>query len=384
MPQRRGKGEGAVYFDQARDRWAGVVELPPDPVTRRRRRHKVTGRTKTEVREAVAELRRELKQTGTVPDQQVTVEAAVRGWLANPPPKVRSASTRQVNAGHGHRIIAALGSVKLKALTAAQVEAFLHQMAAGGYSTSVISQTRSVLVRAIRRAQRDRLVSINVAALVDVPEGSYRQSRSITLGQVHKLLAADLGAVWHAWMVTAIMTGLRPGALAGLACADVDFATGTIAVRSSLKRTPAGLSRQGLKTASSRRALAMPAAVRDALASLGITQQADRDRLGAHYADSGLVFCDSAGRPMSRQRVHKGFNAACEAAGIGRWQPREARHTFVSLLSHNGVDIDAIADAAGHRSSVVTRTVYRHQISDSVSSAAKAMDAIFGGDDGAP
>jgi IS30 family transposase len=50
----------------------------------------------------------------------------------------------------------------------------------------------------------------------------------------------------------------------------------------------------------------------------------------------------------------------------------------VSVLSDAGVDIEDIADAAGHSSSTVTREVYRHQISDKVARAAEAMDRIFG------
>ena len=54
------------------------------------------------------------------------------------------------------------------------------------------------------------------------------------------------------------------------------------------------------------------------------------------------------------------------------------RHTFVSVLSDAGVDIEDIADAAGHINSNVTRTVYRHQIADKITRAASAMDEIFG------
>ena len=50
----------------------------------------------------------------------------------------------------------------------------------------------------------------------------------------------------------------------------------------------------------------------------------------------------------------------------------------MSLLSAAGVDMEDIADSVGHVNSVVTRTVYRHQISDTVARAAAAMDRIFG------
>ena len=68
-------------------------------------------------------------------------------------------------------------------------------MAADGYSTSVISATRRVLVRAIRRAERDGLVPRHVAQLADCPQGIRRVSRSMTQDQAKQLLVSDL-TVW--------------------------------------------------------------------------------------------------------------------------------------------------------------------------------------------
>jgi integrase len=65
-------------------------------------------------------------------------------------------------------------------------------------------------------------------------------------------------------------------------------------------------------------------------------------------------------------------------AGIGEdWQPRETRHTLVSALSDADVDIQKIADGVGHVNSSVTRTVYRHQIADTVSETATVMDRLY-------
>ena len=57
-----------------------------------------------------------------------------------------------------------------------------------------------------------------------------------------------------------------------------------------------------------------------------------------------------------------------------RLQPRETRHTFVSIASDSGASIEDIADAAGHVNANVTRAVYRHQISDTVTRAPAAID----------
>jgi hypothetical protein len=56
------------------------------------------------------------------------------------------------------------------------------------------------------------------------------------------------------------------------------------------------------------------------------------------------------------------FQDVCERAGLGRdWAPRDLRHTFVSLLSDDGMAIEKIARLAGHASSHVTETVYRQE-----------------------
>jgi hypothetical protein len=55
----------------------------------------------------------------------------------------------------------------------------------------------------------------------------------------------------------------------------------------------------------------------------------------------------------------------------------ELRHTFVSLLSDNGMAIEEISRLVGHSSSNVTETIYRHQIRPVITVGAEAMDKIF-------
>ena len=59
------------------------------------------------------------------------------------------------------------------------------------------------------------------------------------------------------------------------------------------------------------------------------------------------------------------------------WTPRELRHSFVSLLSDNGVSLEDIADLCGHSGTTVTEKVYRHQLRPVLLGAAVAMDEIF-------
>jgi integrase len=370
---RRSPGDGALFFDASRGVWTGSISAGRDPVTGRRSRRKVSAPTKTECKDKLDALRAEYAKTGQVPSGDLTVERVVRELLDNPPESWRSPITMEVNGSHGRRIIAELGKTRASKLTAAQVERMLRKMVAEGMSASTISRTRSILIRALRRAQRDHGLSRNVAELADMPGGASRhQSRAMTIEEVGTLLASDLTVFWRAWITSALGTGLRPGELGGLTWPDVDFAAGTLRVRQSMKSGALA----DLKTQQSKRTIKMPAGVVSALQALWADQLSKRLTASEAYDSRDLVFADETGKPVHREHVRRGLARCCLAAGIQVYTPREMRHTFVSVLSDSGMSIEEIADAVGHVNSYITKTVYRHQIRDEVSAAATAWDAI--------
>ena len=388
---RRARGDGSVYFDAARGCWVGSVDIGRNPETGRRVRRKVSAPTRTECRDKLDELREEKRKTGTVARRDVTVRQVVDDWLASPPPEVRSQITRECHRHAARRLPDSLLRTPLVRLTPGQVEGALAGLVRQGYATQTVRMSRSVLVRAIRRAQRDGLVARNVAELVPCPHGTVRESRSMTVAQVEALLSAsDSISPWlRAYVYTGIMTGLRPGELLGLRWEDIDTAAGVIRVRTSVKLVtpPGGTKRpsvEDLKTERSKRTLVMPAAVAVMLGALRRDQAAVRLRAGGAYADHGLVFPAGDGRPCWPEVARARFQALCKRTGLGDdWHPHEMRHSFVSILSDSGVDIDRIADAAGHINSNVTKTVYRHVLADKLSTAAAVMDATFRASGGA-
>jgi site-specific recombinase XerD len=85
-----------------------------------------------------------------------------------------------------------------------------------------------------------------------------------------------------------------------------------------------------------------------------------------------------AGTPLDESHVRRSFKAITKKAGIGEnWTPRELRHSFVSIMSDNGVPIETIADLVGHASTAVTEEVYRHQLNPVITKGAETMNTIF-------
>jgi len=72
------------------------------------------------------------------------------------------------------------------------------------------------------------------------------------------------------------------------------------------------------------------------------------------------------------------FKTITKKAGLAEnWTPRELLHSFVSIMSDNGVPIETIADLCGHASTAVTEEVYRHQLKPVITKGAETMNTIF-------
>jgi integrase len=138
--------------------------------------------------------------------------------------------------------------------------------------------------------------------------------------------------------------------------------------------------RQGgdTKTAKSRRTLALPQTAVQALREHGKRQAEDRLAAGALREDHGLVFASAIRTSLEAANVRREFRKITEAAGLGtEWAPRDLRHTFLSLMSADGVPIEEIARLAGHNRTATTELVCRHELRPVITRGAEAMDRIL-------
>jgi integrase len=381
---RRGRGSDSVYFDHegasCRDaryhqrcsgRWRGVVSLGFGPDGKRVRR-KVSGKTKTEVAEALKALHGELDR-GVRSSPTYTVRRAVEDWLAGGL-SGRSDRTVEIYRQATAPLLNHIGSRPLRDLTAADVRAGLNALT-DELSTRYLQIARQSLVRAIRQAEAQDLVARNVASLVDTPKGQVgRRSRSLTLDQARALFdaARALRSRNYAYLVLSIMTGLRTEEARALRWTEVDLDAGTVAVIRAVRHGG------DTKTLKSRRALKLPHVAVEALKEIHVIQAMDRRMAGEAWQEHGLVFCTSLGTPLDDANVRREFRKVAAAAGLDAgWAPRDLRHTFVSLMSEDGVPVEEIARLVGHDRSATTEKVYRHELRPVIRTGAEVMDRLF-------
>jgi integrase len=335
--KRRAYGEDSIYFEHASDcrdpqqhhrgcqgRWRGSVSLGFGAGGKRIRR-KVSGRTKTEVKEKLQLVHDELRE-GIRSSPRYTVQDAVDDFLANGL-EGRSAKTVSTNREVLAPLIPLIGGVKLKELTAVEVRSALAQLATSR-STRAVQMACNSLVRVIRHAEASDLVGRNVAALVTPPKGlEGRPSKSLTLEQAQALFKAAEDSRLHAYIVLSLLTGCRTEEARALTWDHVDLdgdpkADPPIPPHVAVWRSVR--SHGDVKTRKSRRTLRLPLAAVEVLKVHKVKQAEDRLLAGALWRDHGLVFASIVGTPLDPSHVRRAFHKVCQTAEIGtNWSPRE-------------------------------------------------------------
>ncbi len=381
MTSRRSRGDGGLHWDTARQRWIATVTMGYSPLGKRTVK-RASGRTKTETKNKLKEIIRNSDDGLVAAPDAYTVAQAVNDWLdyglsgRNP----NTVQTRRILATQ--HVIPTLGARKLRDLSAEDVDRWLGDKSRT-LSTRTLSDVRSILRRAITRAQARDKVKRNVVLLCDTPCGQIgRPSKALALPQAEALLQAAQGSTIGAYIVVSLLTGARTEELRALTWAHVQLDRDPqtnpqvpphIMVWRSVR---AG---GDTKTRKSRRTLALPQRCVDALRDQRVRQTAARKLAGARWVNNDLVFASEVGTELDAANVRRGFRRIAVAAGLAAqdWTPRELRHSFVSLLSDDGVPIEQISRLVGHSGTSVTELVYRKQIRPVVEDGARAMDRIF-------
>lgn len=375
MTARRARGDGGLHWDEDRQRWIASMTIGYDGRGKRVVK-RASGRTKTEALAKLRKLIRDHADGYTVAGRGITVEAAVRDWLAF---GLVNRSTKTVELNRylcETHVIPHIGARLLTDLTPAQVESWL-QMLRGDLSTRTIQIARACLSRSVRRAMQRDLVRRNVVELTEVPTGRPgRASKAFTPELADAVLRETHADRFHAFIVVSMLTGARTEELRALRWTHVHLGAEPPFIEVWRSVRAGG----DTKTRRSRRTIALPDRCVDVLGLEATRQAKDREHAGSAWCETGLVFTSLVGSQLDASNVRRYFRRAlANVPGVepSQWTPRELRHSFVSLLSDAGVPIEEIARLVGHSGTTVTELVYRHQLRPVIQTGARVMDRLF-------
>lgn len=254
---------------------------------------------------------------------------------------------RQILRDH---LLPVLGEVTVAAINYAVIEDVKIQLSKKlGKKTvnNVLSVLRGMLTLA---SKRGLIAGVPKFDWLKPPPPTFR---FLTFAEVETLVecAAD---EWKAMLLVAARTGLRISELLALRWDAVDLKAKRIIVRRATVRDIEASPKNNRERAVD-------------LAPSAVAALRDHRHLRGPY-----VFCDAAGRPLTRQATKNPIANACDAANIPRCGWHTLRHTFASHLAIRGVPLKVIQELMGHATLDMTMR-YAHLAPETKAAAVEVL-----------
>ena len=344
IPMAREKGTGTIVptrTPKGADRWRVAVTMADG------RRVWRTARTPREA-ERIRRQLVEARELDLDPTRQ-TLAAYLRSWMTSMRDghRVRPRTLDHYGLVVERHIIPALGNLKLAAVTARRVQAWLD---ADHAAPRTVLHHRAVLRRALNVAVRQRLLAYNPALAVEIRRPTRDVASPLALDEARRLLEATRGDRLHALWRLALVTGLRQGELLGLAWDDVDGAT--ITVRHQLQRLNGEWARTSTKAARKLTRVALDPATAAVLDEHRRRMAQERTPAWRYH---GLVFVTPRGSPIHQSEALRLFHEACDRAGIPRRRFHDLRGSNATILRDLGVPEDDRMARLGHSTTTMAR-----------------------------
>lgn len=342
-----------------------------------KRHWETIGTSKKEAEERLAKRLLEVKSGSFSQEgEQTTFREIADAWYKNHAKVNTRLSTYEGYHSHIYKhLIPFFGDIKLNRITPSLIDKFKAEKLEEGLHRETINKILTRLGGVLKYAVRHRIISHNPT--VDVDKLSTSQSEKeedqpeetniLTPEEVNLLLEHT---TYRPLIFTAVLTGARQGELLALQWGDIDWNARQIHIRRSIYRgrlfEP--------KTKRSKRKIDMTPT---------LVSELKRWKLACPNSGDNLLFPNEVGKPIDPSNLRKRiFEPALRRAGLRKVRFHDLRHTYASLLIHQGEHPKYIQTQLGHSSINVTMDTYGHLMEGVNVQATKRLDATLFGKNG--
>jgi integrase len=321
-----------------------------------RARSKVVGR-KRDAEAFEAEVVRR-KRTGDLDlltgGRETLADFAEEWWKLYAVPNLAARTLRSYAGLWDRHVLPRLGSMRLNAITPEVIERFRVELEADGVGQPTIYRALALLQGVLRRAVEWRRIGHNPVKAVQKPKvRRHREVRPLPPITVERLRAVAAKRRKHGARDATLIgllayAGLRPQEAQALCWGDVRERTLLI------EKAADGQGGVKPKTGQARTVRLLAPLARD-LAELRLLRGRPDDDALLFPNGTGGIWNDPAWQTWHRDA----WQPACRAVGLEGARPYDLRHSFVSLLIHEGRSVVDVARQAGH-SPTMALDVYAH------------------------
>lgn len=249
-------------------------------------------------------------------------------------------------------------NIELQKIDSKLIAGFYAHLATKNLSAETIHKIHAIINNSFKKAVRDGLVAINPTVGIKLPKVHQKEKSSLSDAEVKRILQAAKDYCNNPktknknifpLINLALVSGLRRGELLALTWDNIDFDTGKIYVTNSVCELKDKIIIKTTKTDASKRSMIIPAFMLDILLEHR-----------KNFATGKFVFpsSDDKDKPQAPSNICRVYRKILSLAEV-KSSLHILRHTNITNLITNGVDIKTVKNRAGH-TRIETTMSYTH------------------------
>jgi integrase len=355
--------------------WEVTISLGKDKFTGRRIGEYKSCKTEKDAQRWLTQRLREIDQGTAVARTGMTVKELMEFWLDTyAVPGVSPVTLSSYEDTIRVHIVPAIGNIAIQDLKPMHLSKLYAKKLSEGTGPRTIQLIHLRLQQALKYAVQHELLARNVCEAVKPPKVRQKERTIWSPQEVQSFLSMAVDSSYGPIYVVSLYSGMRRGELLGLRWSDILWDQSAVQIRQTAGKVRGKMTiKPGAKTTAGRRVVTLPSSVMSLLREHRTKQLAV-----GHYRKDGLVFTSDKGTVITPSNLARQADRLMAKAGVPRITLHEQRHTHISQLLMQGVNIKLVSERAGHASPSVTLDVYSHVTQEAHREVADKVDTMFG------
>lgn len=346
MKNKRSNGDGSIYYEKSRERWACAIVDPSGKRIIKR------FKTEQEAKDHLTIIKSSILTNAYIQPSQITFGQWLIDYLKlyvipNAQHSTIRTYTRYCEYAEP------LSEMPIQKLTPNNMQKLINDLPAylSGTTRNAIG---SMFKRALRKAYNTRVITFNPMLDVVLPKKDTKDVETFTIEEMNKILdyLSTRKLYYRNYVIfkTAFATGMRIGEILALQQADIhdDY----ISVTKTIKRDLAYKKILGLPKGKKPRNINVPKGIITILRSLKPNE-------------AGFLFYSNTNKTLLNQStIQDEWETILTNANVPYRKIHAIRHTHATQLLENGVSITEVSKRLGHSSVTITLNTYSHVLKD--------------------
>lgn len=342
-------------------RYCANVLIGEDPITGKVKRKMVYGSTKTEVKNKIKELEKEIAQGHLIPTMRsrFTVSDWCKEWLDTFASRLSKNSFTKYKGYIDKYIIPYLGSIELSKLNTLQCQQFTNKLI--DYSNLHSNTVNHLIIcfkTILNKAVEIGFITRNPATGVIIPKKIKADLNPFSEDEALEFINLCSNTTIDNLCKFALFSGLRAHEIMALTWNNLEGSE--ITVDHQFNRDKRDKNFYPTKNKRSRKVYLSDSAL-NILNNQRLIQAQSQISYGKKYRNNlNLIFTDKYGDRLHINTVRRHFKEICEKLGREDVRFHDLRHTYAVLSLKAGVDTKTISEALGHHSVAFTLDQYAY------------------------